>query len=130
MDDGSLTSGQLTSGGRIVAHHPCIFVVAKPGLARTDLHDGSSAPRLSNAKVAAMKETVARCRRIIPGLPSGSQQELGKLHYVTVAALRGASDEALRAVKGIGPGKLKAIREFCAKYTGDTEAERAVDLVF
>ena len=67
---------------------------------------------------------------LIPGLPSGSQQELGKLHYVTVAALRGASDEALRAVQGIGPGKLKAIREFCAKYIGDTEAERAVDLVF
>lgn len=65
---------------------------------------------------------------LIPGLPSGSQEELTKLRLFTVAGLRGASDDALRAVKGIGPGKLKAIREFCAGYTGDPEAERAVDL--
>lgn len=66
---------------------------------------------------------------LIPGLPSGSQDELRKLRFLTVADLRGASDDVLRAVKGIGPGKLKAIRKFCAEFTGDQEAERAVNLV-
>lgn len=66
---------------------------------------------------------------LIPGLPSDSQKELRKLGLVTVADLRSASDGTLRAVKGIGPGKLNAIRKFCAAYAGDSKEERAVDLV-
>lgn len=63
---------------------------------------------------------------LISGIPSGSRMALSELGLSTVAGLCGSSDETLRAVKGIGPGKLTAIREFCEGYTGDREAERAV----
>lgn len=65
---------------------------------------------------------------LIPGLPSGSQAALRERQLFTVAGLRNVSDDTLRAVKGIGPAKLTAIREFCAGYTGAPDAERAVDL--
>jgi hypothetical protein len=65
---------------------------------------------------------------LIPGLPRSSQAALSGLGLVTVGALRDAADSALRAVTGVGPRKLEAIREFCATCNGDPQAERVVSL--
>jgi hypothetical protein len=45
-----------------------------------------------------------------------------------VAALRLADDTTLMGVKGIGPTKLAAIRQFCAAFEGDPQAERLIEL--
>jgi hypothetical protein len=85
--------------------------------------------------VAAEGGAAALCDRLfppflssIPGLPSSSRVALKQLGLSTVAALRPAPDHVLLAVKGIGPAKLKAIRERCAEYCDDPAAERMIDL--
>lgn len=65
---------------------------------------------------------------LVPGLPSSSQAQLRRLRLSTVGALRGAADNVLLAVKGVGQSKLKAIRVFCREYAGNPDAERMVDL--
>ena len=40
-----------------------------------------------------------------------------------------ASDETLLAIKGIGPAKLKAIRERCASITGNRDADRVENVI-
>ena len=65
---------------------------------------------------------------LIPGLPSGARAALKGLGLSTVAALQSAPDSAYLEVSGIGPAKLKAIREFCAGYSGDPEAEHSAKL--
>lgn len=65
---------------------------------------------------------------LIPGLPTTSQAALKGLGLCTVTALQRTPDETLLAVSGIGPAKLRAIREFCAGYDGDPGEERAVNL--
>ena len=64
----------------------------------------------------------------IPGLPSNSRAELLKMGLATAGALRAAPDHLLLTVKGVGPTKLEAIRERCAEYRGDPDAERLIDL--
>ena len=85
--------------------------------------------------VAAEHSAAAMCDRYFPpilslirGLPMTSKQALEGLGIRTVRALRRMSDGELLAIKGIGPGKLVAIREFCAVYEGDPDAERCVQL--
>lgn len=65
---------------------------------------------------------------LIPGLRSSSQVELRRHGLFTVAALRIAADNTLQAVNGVGPAKLSALRDFCARYNGDPEVERSVNL--
>ena len=86
------------------------FVTAEGGVAR--LSDRLFPPFLSS----------------IPSLPSNSRADLVKLGLSTAGALRAAPDHLLLTVKGIGPAKLEAIRERCAKYRGDPDAERLIDL--
>jgi hypothetical protein len=86
--------------------------------------------------VAAEGGPDALCDRFFPpvlslisGLPSASRAALRQLGLSSVQALRHTPDSELLAVCGIGPSKLKAIREFCGGYSDDPEAERRVDLV-
>jgi hypothetical protein len=65
---------------------------------------------------------------LIPGLPHSSQVELRWRGLLTVAALRMAADDTLLAINGIGPAKLRALRDFCAEYNGDPEMERSVNI--
>lgn len=65
---------------------------------------------------------------LIPGLSAAAQKVLKELGLSTVAALRGVNDSKLLSVKGIGHSSLAAIREFCAAYASDPEAERSVNL--
>lgn len=102
----------------------------------TRLHEACALPAFSRF-VAAEGGAGRMCDRFFPpvlsllsGLPGTSRQALAKLGISSIAKLRGAADSALLAIKGIGPGKLAAIRAFCASYEGDPDAERAVDLVF
>jgi hypothetical protein len=92
-------------------------------------------PQFARFVAAERRARISICDRffppvlsLIPGLSGDSQAELRQLRLFTVGALRGATDDVLLAVKGVGPSKLKAIREFCGIYAGDPEAERIVDL--
>lgn len=60
----------------------------------------------------------------ISGLPHSSQVALSESGIRTVAGLRTADDKTLLAIKGIGPAKLAAIRQFCHTFDGDPNAER------
>lgn len=64
----------------------------------------------------------------ISGLPQSSQAALSESGIRTVAGLRAADDKALLAIKGIGPAKLAAIRQFCDTYDGDPHADRLADI--
>jgi hypothetical protein len=65
---------------------------------------------------------------LIHGLSRTSQAALKELGLFTIRALQAAPDDALLAVAGVGPAKLKAIREFCEGYGEDPEGERGVNL--
>lgn len=64
----------------------------------------------------------------IGGLPRSSQAALSESGIRTVAALRDSSDSDFVAIKGIGPAKLAAIRQYCDTFDGDPHAERLVRL--
>lgn len=63
----------------------------------------------------------------IPGLPAGTVAALWASELTTPRALAECSDARLSAIKGIGPAKLKAIREACGAAP-DQDSER-LDLV-
>lgn len=64
----------------------------------------------------------------INGLPHSSQVALSESGIRTVAGLRAADDKTLMAIKGIGPAKLTAIRQFCDTFDGDPHADRLADI--
>lgn len=64
----------------------------------------------------------------ISGLPHSSQAALSETGIRTVAGLRATDDKMLRAIKGIGPAKLAAIRQFCNTFDGDPHADRLADI--
>jgi hypothetical protein len=99
------------------------------------LHE-ACAPAAFTRFVAAEHGVARMCDRYFPpvlsligGLPSVSRQALVMLGITTVAKLRNAADGTLLTLKGVGPSRVAALREFCASYEGDPNAERAVDLV-
>lgn len=64
----------------------------------------------------------------IPTLTSLSISELRRLRLTTLSRLANTVDEALLAIKGIGPSKLRTLREYCAACGGEPDEDR-VDLV-
>jgi hypothetical protein len=64
----------------------------------------------------------------IAGLPHSSQDALSESGIRTIAALRASGDSDLLAIKGIGPAKLAAIRQYSDAFKGDPYAERLADL--
>jgi hypothetical protein len=60
----------------------------------------------------------------IPTLTTGAVDELSRLGLDTPNRIAAASDETLLGIKGIGPAKLKAIRERCAAITENRDADR------
>jgi hypothetical protein len=55
--------------------------------------------------------------------------EFRELHLDTPNRVAAASDEQLSAIKGVGPVKLKAIRERCAAITENRDSDRAEDVI-
>ena len=64
----------------------------------------------------------------INGLPRSSQAALSDQGIRTVAALRAADGSTLSAIKGIGPAKIAAIRQYCEAFGDDPHAERLTDI--
>lgn len=64
----------------------------------------------------------------IPTLTALSISELRRMRLTTLSRLANTGDEALLAIKGIGPSKLRTLREYCAACVGESDEER-VDLV-
>jgi hypothetical protein len=64
----------------------------------------------------------------IGGLPRSSQEALSERGIQTVAALRTNGDSDLLAIKGIGPAKLAAIRQYCDTFEDDPRVARLVNI--
>jgi hypothetical protein len=64
----------------------------------------------------------------VPGITRETNEKLHALGLNTPNRLSGSADEALLAIKGIGPSKLLKIRAYCAGITENRDADR-VDTV-
>lgn len=53
----------------------------------------------------------------IKGIPQSAIESMWNANLVTPSAIEAASDVTLKAIKGVGPAKLKAIRDACSKVT-------------
>lgn len=60
----------------------------------------------------------------IPKISEATAEELSSLNLDTPNRIAGAADETLLKVNGIGPAKLRAIREYCAGVTNNRDAKR------
>lgn len=65
----------------------------------------------------------------IPKLTSGMIDGLSRLRLDTPNRIAAVSDETLSSVKGIGPAKLIAIREHCARITENRDADRVENVI-
>lgn len=60
----------------------------------------------------------------IPRIPGSAKYALSGLGLNTPNKLAAASDEIVLSIRGIGPGKLQVIRDFCASIVEQRDSER------
>ena len=65
----------------------------------------------------------------MPKLKDDAKKELEKLGLETLQKLTLTTDKQLLSIKGIGPAKLKAIREHCVDMAKERDADRVDSIV-
>lgn len=78
---------------------------------------------------AVVQKLFPRTIRPMPKLNDDVKKELKKLGLVTPQELSSATDKQLLSIKGIGPAKLKAIREHCIDMAKERDADRFDSIV-
>jgi len=78
---------------------------------------------------AVVQKLFPRTIRPMPKLNDDIKKVLKKLGLVTPQELASATDKQLLSIKGIGPAKLKAIREHCIDMAKERDADRIDTIV-